>query len=56
MAACVILFTRDRKLVSGTPEELVGTGAISTLFGSDKVVFSTAEKDFVGRDYINKKF
>lgn len=48
MASRLILFTPSHRIVDGTADSLMASGAFDTLFDSDKAVFSPAEHDFVG--------
>ena len=47
MASRLILFTPKRKIITGSPKELMESGALDSLFDTDKAVFSRQEHDFV---------
>lgn len=47
MASRLILFTPKREIITGTPRELMDSGALDNLFDTDKAVFSRQEHDFV---------
>lgn len=52
MASGILLFTSDRKIISGTPEELIKRGSLDNLFKNDKIVFSPSQNDFVENIFI----
>ncbi len=50
MASKLMLFTRDRQLVCGTPSQVIANGDLAKLFDSESVVFSHTENDFIARN------
>lgn len=50
MADRVWIFSYDRRLSGGTPEEMIGSGAIETLFADSEIKFNPSQFDFVETD------
>lgn len=47
MASLIMLFTADRKIVSGHPLELIADGSMDRLFHNESIRFSSRQNDFV---------
>jgi len=50
MADRVWVFSHDRRLSGGTPQEMIDSGAIETLFADSEVRFNPSQFDFVETD------